>query len=337
MVQHTMAMVLLSKGALNSGGGGVGFAILILLALIIALAYFALPFIIAPFILIHHAATHNTEHDLLYDGPLAMAAKIAMATFALALLILLINSIHCQSFVVLLLILSTILAYLIWHHHYFRHLHTLGTDGAMRSIRILLVVLGFLTALGTVLIIQNSEGSQLNRFDKTIIKAEQSPILQIDCHIPDIHLGMSRTAFFDIIYRMELDDSVTISDFNSSILYQVYSTDRDRSMSITPTFIDDKLAILHLGDYGGNGSDPLKADIRRSGLLKGFKSITVPPSKINSDGTLRYPRHMHALCNNYQQNLLYNYEDHLYLKDNMLIVFTIMGVSFINMPQITEY
>ncbi len=340
MTQLSIAMILLSKGGLEGGGGGLG--ILILLVVLLAVLGLGASLLATPFIGAYTLMTHNSEGKLDYDGPLALGAKIVVGVFSLAILIGILSLVKFESILIealfaLLLIFAAIFCYLVWNHFYFRHLYTLGNEGAQRSIRILFLTIGVITILIIVVLVYNSVDRKIERFDRAIVKAEQSPELQTGCMIPDIHLGMSHEEYCNVVARMEKHDSVRTSDSGGETLYLVYSTDCDRSMSMETTFVKGKLAMLHLGDYGGFGSSLFKEDVRQSGILQGYKHLEIPSVDIKRDGTIRYPRHMHDFCTNYELNLLYNYDDYLFVKDNMLIVFTPLGVSFINMPQMTGY
>lgn len=343
----TILFSLLFKGALGGGGGG-ALGLLFLLA-IIALVGYALIYIVAVIIammnIIFDKTTNDSYLDKEYEGPLSMNVKVAFIALGVAgwLTIIILPAARDAEnqwtyfFLALLYPFLFIFFYRFWKHFYFRRLYKMSEKKAMRSIRLSITGIFIIACCGVYAIVYTSAGSRIDRFDKTIIKAEQSPVVETDCFLPDIHLGMNRADYEMVIERMIEHDSVTVSDFDRKTIYVVYSTDRDRSMSITPTFSYGSLAMLHLGDYGGAGSDHLKWDIRKSGRLKQFKPLRVPSSDVDSKGNLHYPRHMHDFCNDYENNKLYNYDDDLYIKDNMLIVFTFMGISFIDMPQVKNY
>ena len=343
MLQPCLAMVLWFKGGLGGGGGGGAFALLLVLALLVLAGYvavYAIGGLVGMFSLLFERQTKATSLDLEYLGPLCSTAKVAVIVLGLAgWIAMIVIPVVRDTDVSWLYIAAGVLypfaffyLYQLWKHFFFRRLYKMGELRAKRVIRMFLVGLALVAAVSVYVLAATSAGGRIDRFDRMVERAEQSPEVLTGCFLPGVALGMDIGEYYEVIGRMREHDSVMLSDYDGNTLYVTYSTDRDRSMSITPTFANGRLAMLHFGDYGGLGSDSLKADIVRSGMLAGFRRVKVPPAKINSRGDLRYPRHMHDFCNIYVRNRLYNYDDELYIKDNMLVVFTVMGVSFVDMP-----
>ena len=336
----TSLFILLTKGGLGGGDAGGGlFLILILLGLFILFGYIlthAAGGILGILWLFYDELTKGTSLDKEYDGPLSIGAKYALISLGVAswLAFIIVPTVRDTDTSGWYIFWCTVYPfiygyiYIILRHFYFRHLYKIGTKKAKQSLVALIICIIAIFLLTIFAIAYTSPSNRVDRFNAILSKAQKSELIESEC-IEGFRLGMPFSEYCDNVDRLINDSLLERDSTGEYLFYNKYNTEEynNSKLYLEPVFCDGHLSQLAFSVYNGMGDKGLTLELHSSGRLVGFKKLVVPELTFTSDGDAKVLEYSNG------PDQLYNYyaNDELFLKDNMLIVISVLQIKFINM------
>lgn len=234
-----------------------------------------------------------------------------------------------------------VFSFLLFKHHYPRYLYKQKPDVAKRILNATVIGIAVFWLLVIVGIVLASPKSQISRFDKAIVSCEQSEIVEEE-FIEGLRVGMTEeeyAAVVDSLVRRGLARiDTTRLNISDAFLYLKYDTPENNHcvLKVIPTFSYGGQELFHLDVRTMEGNDDsFQLDVLIRTSHSGWKELSLPESYIDNSGNVFLPKYNKSLWYNSPENL-YNIEDKIFVKGNMMVVVHPYHVDFYNMPTFSK-
>lgn len=355
MISQNLLLILL-KGSHSYGGGSVGGGLVVLV--LIVLAIFALSVLLAiaqiffakivdvdpkegPILVnLYFKIVEKDISEIDYEGPLLtlLLWVVGLSMIGIwVLLIILSVDVNTAMMGILdfLYVPFGLFAFFLFKHYYSIYLYKLDEKRAKLSM--ILVLLG--VAAFWLLMLTQTETAKLDRFDRKIERCERSAVIQTEC-FGGFRVGVSHDEHSRIVDSLVQAGIVFIdtTTCDNRLIYMGHSNPSSNycQYSITASFMGKGgLSRLHFSHIKGN-DDTFWTDFHAAMRRRGFRQIMLPDFHLSRDGEWRLPKYNSTILSS--SSNLYNPEDKIYIKDNMLVVANEKygEMDFYNMPAIAH-
>lgn len=260
------------------------------------------------------------------------AVGISMAVLEVLAVIFIID--HVESIIVdaVLFIFSLrlqVFLFLLFKHFYTIWLYDLSCKSHKLTAVILWATLAATVVFWTAILCFGTISGKLNRFNRAIESCVESDIKETYCY-DKFHLGVSRSEFHET--RNELmDKGIVIYDSINGLVYSRFDTSYYNSckLKIYLSF-NNQDELYYMGFHLCEGDDfGFKSTILQRLKRERWKHLKVPESRFSNDG-VETPIFNKCALNDSEN--LYNTDDQVFVKHNMMVVVRPTSVDFYNMP-----
>lgn len=292
-----------------------------------------------PFINLYFKIIDKTHEDREYEGSMRLPALILMVATGFFInivgVIFLVNKTNISTVDAVILCLAGFLIYFYlfayWKHFYFIWLYKMPVRKAEKRILWFMVAIVVLWMMIILIVFHTSDAKNIQRFDDKLIKSEQSEIVETDC-VAGFRMGMTVSEYNEHINRLVSDGQAVYDSVINSYVYTKYDSPKynDSKIGLYPMFYCGKLYRIEFTCMSGFGINVLVRDVKKACRDNGYRLLKIPEAYVTSDAEVVFPRHYK--CWTCSKENLYEYEDELYLKNNMLVDIGPFSMEFINMP-----
>ena len=294
-----------------------------------------------PVMELYSRITDKTFFEETYEGPLLSLVLWLVGLSGVAVWVLLITREATMDSVLLTLacvfvfVPAYVFAFFLFRHFYSRFLHKRGRWAKWHlTFMIALIVASWTAAVW--MMVARTPAYKMNQFNKVIEACEQSEAVEKE-FFAGFRVGMTADEFnalADSLCQQGLARWDTSSlDKSVQLQYLGYNSSKDYHYCILRVFCsfykgDEYL--YHVGLHSMVGSDiaAFKADVLERLGKEGWRHLDLPEPYY--DDGFRLPKYQVRM--GFDTENLYNDDDNIYVKDNMLVVVRPYNVDFYDMP-----
>lgn len=353
-----MIMILLFKGGYYLGGGSIfgffGFGLSILVAFVLlGLAITIIHELFCkltgvdrnekqPVWAFYNKLTEDTFADFEYQSRLCTCVLWAIALSVLGLWVMVMNwAMEYDSLLLSLLAGASLLLlgflFLLFRHFYLRYLERIGRWAKWNLLLVMGVVVVIWIAVIQTMIAQ-SPSYKIRKFDRIIESCERSETVETD-FFAGFRVGMTAKEFNAVADSLCQEGLVRWDSTGTGnrvrLAYLGYNSYKNNYciLSVSPTFYKGDEYLYHIGFGLVRGSDhAFRTKVVERLGQEGWRQLDLPGSCF--DDGVKLPKYQVRMLSDPEN--LYNDQDKVYVKDNMMVVVRPYVVDFYDMPTFAQ-